>query len=278
MKKMNLKRNITGVNVNFNVTVFDEAEDAISKFSLDSLAFASNEDSFISVEVDKYCFSLVTNGVVEVNKLDGNKVIETYSNSDFDVLKNLVQSKEIYTNQYEIVSSNSFQVEYGVIKDKDGDVVTFDRIDEPVDFVLESCNITDLISMFVLKCEHILEDLLYRNEIIGEILDDGDIEKGRTDQGLVYKNPLAFRQKNGICYVAELSEYEYTYEDFLNISNGNEDIANIIFETVDWQSPGTLYDEYIQNDEIYECAKCKKSYLSYEVDNCPFCGDKKIVD
>lgn len=278
MKKFNVTRKITGVDVDFNISVFDEAIDAVSKFGFDSLAFASNEDTFIVVEADRYCFSLVTNGSVLVNELNGDNVIKTYSNKNFEVLRDLVQNKKVYASPYEIVESNSFQVEYGEIVNKDGDVINFDRIGEPVDFIMEPYNIEDLIVVFTSKCEHILEKLLYKNEIIGEILEDGEIERGKTNQGLVYKNPLAFRQKNGICYVAELSDDEYYYDDFLRISNNSEEIAKVIFETVDWQSPGTVYDEYIQEDEVYECTKCQKSYLSYDVHNCPYCGYEKIVD
>lgn len=277
MKKINLKRNITGVNVDFTIEVFDEAIDAVSRFNFDSLAFASNEDNFICAEADRYIFSLVTNGEVEINKIDGDNVVETYSNGDFNVLKELVENKKVYAAPYEIVDSNLFQIEYGIIENRDGDVVTFDRIGEPVNFDVQPHNLEDLIDFFVAKCEHILEELLYKSEIVGEILDDGEVEKGQTNQGLVYKNPLAFRQKNGVCYVAELSDYGYTYEDFLNISNGNKDIANIIFEEVDWQSPSTLYHEYVMEDEICECSGCKKSYLSYNVESCPFCGCKKEV-
>lgn len=277
MKKINLTKKITGVNVDFNISVFDELFDNLSKFNFDALAFAANDNTFISLTADKYCFSLVTNGEIRVNKLDGDNIVESYDNGNFEILKNLVESKEIYTSQYEVVDSNSFQIEYGVIENTDGDIITFNRIDEPVDFNVEASSLEDLITVFVSTCENILEDVLYKYEIIGEILEDGEVEKGQTNQGLVYKNPLAFRQKNGICYISELHDYGYTYEDILNESNGNEDIANIIFNHLDWQSPSTLYHEYVMEDEIFECTNCKQSYLSYEVDKCPFCECKKVI-
>lgn len=278
MKKFNLTKKIAGVNIDFEITVFDEAVEAISKYNWDSMAFPLNNDTFISLEADEYCFSLVTYGDVLIHKRDGDNVLESYSNDDFEIIKSLVASKEVYSDPYEIVDSNSFQIEYGKIEKKDGETTIFNRIGEPIDFEMDSCNLEDLISMFTTKCELILDDLLYENEITGEILEDGEIERGQTNQGLVYKNPLAFRHKNGICYVSELSDDEYTYEDFLRISNGNEDIASILFETVDWQSPSTLYDEYIQSDEIYECTNCKKSYLSYDIEHCPYCNCKKEID
>jgi hypothetical protein len=36
----------------------------------------------------------------------------------------------------------------------------------------------------------------------------------------------------------------------LEIAKGNQSIANYLFETVDWQSPETLYDELVESGEV----------------------------
>ena len=115
--------------------------------------------------------------------------------------------------------------------------------------------------------------------IIGEILENGEIVKGLTDQGMVFKNPRAFYEKlNEVCYIPELSDTKYTYQDFLNMANGNENIARILFDTVDWQCPETLLDEYLREDELHICTKCNEMYKSYQVEHCPKCNQRKVVN
>lgn len=113
---------------------------------------------------------------------------------------------------------------------------------------------------------------------IGEILENGQIEKGASAQGMIYKNLEAFVNKTGVCYVPELDDTEYTYMDFYNLVNGNEELARVLFDMVDWQSPETKLDELVQNDEINFCANCENAYDSYEVDKCPHCGQLKVID
>ena len=73
---------------------------------------------------------------------------------------------------------------------------------------------------------------------------------GQT-QGKIYKNPVAFAAKSKeICYIPELSEKQYSYFDFLEIAKGKQSIANYLFETVDWQSPETLYEELVESGEV----------------------------
>lgn len=115
-----------------------------------------------------------------------------------------------------------------------------------------------------------------RDYIIGEILENGEIVRGLTDQGMVYKNSKAFYKKlNEVCYVPELSDAEYTYEDFLNLANKSEEVAEALFDQVDWQSPEALLGDYLSTDEVHSCLRCKKMYLSYGVEHCPYCGQRK---
>lgn len=69
----------------------------------------------------------------------------------------------------------------------------------------------------------------------------GEIERGGTAQGFVFKDYEAFQTKSkAVCYIAELDDEKYTYEDFLRIG-GSEISAQNLFEEVDWQHPETLF-------------------------------------
>nr|WP_024835438.1 hypothetical protein [Clostridium sp. 12(A)] len=105
---------------------------------------------------------------------------------------------------------------------------------------------------------------------------DGDIielEREFYGQGMIFKDEHAFRYEEKIpCYVPELSDTVYTREDFLRMCNNQEDIANVLFESVDWQHPETYLDEQFKEEEMNICKTCGKIFLSSEVENCPYCG------
>lgn len=113
--------------------------------------------------------------------------------------------------------------------------------------------------------------------MIGEILADGTIERESTFEGCIFKDERAFLNKTGVCYVGELDDTEYTYEDFIDMANNNEDIAKRIFYSLNWQSPGTKLEELIEQDEVHTCTNCNKMFLSYDVENCPYCNAKKSL-
>lgn len=99
--------------------------------------------------------------------------------------------------------------------------------------------------------------------IIGLIQGDR-VELGETDNGYVYKNSFAFyKQTDEICYIPELGiegdtitedTSVYRYSDFLEIATVYvkenrlsimpQDIAEQLFECVDWQHPDTLLTEW----------------------------------
>ncbi len=110
-------------------------------------------------------------------------------------------------------------------------------------------------------------------ETIGNISNEGIINLEYYRQGYIYKNFDAFLNKTDeICYVPELcsdeeiktieNSYTYTYKDFIELAEGfyrtqegvkewcdnnnvtPYDIALDLFESVDWQSPDTLLDEW----------------------------------
>lgn len=90
---------------------------------------------------------------------------------------------------------------------------------------------------------------------------------GGTDQGFVYKDARAFQEKSGeICYIPEhgfdsatpvdggyrLSECDgYTYGQFLAACGGNERVAEVVFQNVDWQGPAAYYGE-MDEEELAE--------------------------
>ena len=120
--------------------------------------------------------------------------------------------------------------------------------------------------------------------IVGELFStdkDGTeilkVIKAPYNQGVIYKNPLAYKRKVGICYVPENDTFVsgYDYNDFLEIAEGNEEIADYLFDTVDWQHPETLFDENIREGEFAYCPSCGKLYMSY---NKPICDDCKRIE
>jgi len=60
---------------------------------------------------------------------------------------------------------------------------------------------------------------------------------------------------NVVVYIPEFGYDEdgmpisiYSFNDFLNICNGNRALAYQLLEDVDWQHPETLYDEWMNED------------------------------
>ncbi len=65
-----------------------------------------------------------------------------------------------------------------------------------------------------------------------------------------YMDCEAFNNKTTqICYVSENSE-QYSYFDILKIAKNNENLAQIIFETLDGQLPEDIFDELVSDSEI----------------------------
>lgn len=100
------------------------------------------------------------------------------------------------------------------------------------------------------------------------------IERDYFQQGWIVKDEEAFlHYPDKVCYVPELSDSAYTRNDFLDICNGQEEFAAMLFEMVDWQSPETLKHELFAMQEIAFCPVCKKLYfMAGEEKPCPVCG------
>lgn len=118
--------------------------------------------------------------------------------------------------------------------------------------------------------------------VIGEceVDQDGNIlklDRGWYRQGWVYKNEKAYyTDKSAVCYVPELEDAIYTGQDILDMCNGQPEIADRVFEAVDWQHPSSYLDEQ-GSDELCQC-ECGKWYWCYDVDKCPFCGAENPND
>ena len=77
--------------------------------------------------------------------------------------------------------------------------------------------------------------------------------KENGGEGEIYMNFTAFENKSDkVCYIPELNDTKYTYNDFVRISKGNINLAKILFEMVEWQSPEVIFNELVDNGEIDE--------------------------
>lgn len=123
---------------------------------------------------------------------------------------------------------------------------------------------------------------------IGEITVDKSnriiqIRRGWLGQGWGFKDPDAYKaDKTAPCYVSELEEETaYTGNDFLELCNGQKEIADVVFDMVDWQAPETLIDEWLGEGELVECEECGKwvlaMHMMQESDKvyCPTCWEEQ---
>lgn len=109
---------------------------------------------------------------------------------------------------------------------------------------------------------------------VGSIEDTGDeyiIHREFYGQGMIFKDEEAYRtNKDKPCYAPELSDSVYTGNDFLELCNCQEDLADELFEEVDWQHPESLKEDWFVNNEWVECKKCGRI-----IDYGDGCNDKK---
>jgi len=100
-----------------------------------------------------------------------------------------------------------------------------------------------------------------------------------NNDGFGYKDSKAFTLKKGLCYINEhafddvVPAFEddqfqdwydlddlggYDYQAFLTMAEGNEDLALMLFETVDWQALETLADEIAREEADDELRRQEK--------------------
>lgn len=121
------------------------------------------------------------------------------------------------------------------------------------------------------------------NETVGRYIPETPgseevIRRAWFRQGMVYKNWEAYQNEpETVCYIPELSDSKYTAKDFLEICDGQKDLADELFDGCDWQHPETLMEDWLRNDEWKICGKCERLFNAYGDDGkqrkaCPFCG------
>ena len=99
------------------------------------------------------------------------------------------------------------------------------------------------------------------------------IEREYYGQGFIFKDEEAFYTGlDKVCYIPELSDNTYTRQDFLDLMDGQEALAQSLFERVDWQHPETLLQEDYVNGEYDDCQECGRMFACYEKVQCPHCG------
>lgn len=94
-------------------------------------------------------------------------------------------------------------------------------------------------------------------------------------QGMIFKNDEAFYDTENperACYIPELSDSIYTRKSFFDMCNNQSDIAEELYQSVDWQHPETLLDEWEILGEIDTCKECGKLFSCYGATKCPYCG------
>ena len=162
--------------------------------------------------------------------------------------------------------------------DDEGDLMTFESEEKAKEFLTEKgFSEEDMYWMVFEEVDDVKQTDEY--EVIGkcEVDENGEIIKLEREyfrQGYIYKNPNAYHNdKSAVCYVPELSDSLYTGQDFLDMCNGQPEIADHVFDAVDWQHPESYLDEQ-GDDELWQC-KCGKWYWCYGVDKCPYCGAEK---
>ncbi len=92
-------------------------------------------------------------------------------------------------------------------------------------------------------------------------------------QGMIYKNEETYRNHpDQVCYIAELSDTKYTRNDFLKLCDGNEAMAQELFDGCNWQHPEALLEEWIVNGKWGKCDNCGILFDCSRSDSCPNCG------
>lgn len=108
--------------------------------------------------------------------------------------------------------------------------------------------------------------------------DDGEGEviiREPYGQGVIFKSDEAFYDyvhPDRVCYIPELSDTKYTRNIILQECNGQVDLAEEVYEALDWQHVSSLLEEWIAGGELDTCQKCGNMFNCYRAVKCPYCG------
>jgi hypothetical protein len=98
------------------------------------------------------------------------------------------------------------------------------------------------------------------------------IEREFYGQGYIFKDEEAYDTGlDNVCYIPELSDAVYTHQSFLDLMDGQEELARDLFDCVDWQHPETLLEEDYINGEYDDCQECGRMFACYDRTECPYC-------
>lgn len=98
-------------------------------------------------------------------------------------------------------------------------------------------------------------------------------------QGYIFKDEEAYETSlDKICYIPELSDTAYIHQKFLDMMDGQESLARILFDHVDWQHPETLLAEDYANGEYDNCPVCGRMFVCYGKAACPNCHAPRIAE
>lgn len=106
-----LKEKLTLNGYETTIKIYNSVKECF-KCNWESLYFPFNDEEFASVKIkrdeDILEFSLITTG--DINIID-KKTDETYTNNDHEVIKKIIETKEIYNEElYEVVDNNWFEI------------------------------------------------------------------------------------------------------------------------------------------------------------------------
>lgn len=96
-------------------------------------------------------------------------------------------------------------------------------------------------------------------------------------QGMIFKSDEAFydtEHPDRVCYIPELSDTKYTRNSILQECNEQTDLAEEVYEALDWQHVSSLLEDWIRNGELDTCKECGKMFNCYGETKCPYCGAK----
>lgn len=92
-------------------------------------------------------------------------------------------------------------------------------------------------------------------------------------QGHIFKDEDAFYHRpDDPCYIPELSDTVYTRNSILQECNQQDDLAEEVFEALDWQHVSSLLEDWQRNGELDTCKECGKMFNCYGATKCPYCG------
>lgn len=105
------------------------------------------------------------------------------------------------------------------------------------------------------------------------------IEREHYSQGMIFKDEEAYKKHpDRVCYVPELSDSTYTRQEFLNLCDGNEEMADELFDNCDWQHPESLIEDWVVNGEWEKCEHCGALFDCQMHDSCTNCGNPVLSD